>query len=186
MVGNHRIVVMRKKSSWDFRENPKLPDSWDGNQNCKNNMQDSFILYDGQTEIWRSDKYQTVANMPGARHQDTIAVGDFFIEWEVSPNQHRGHVHGIIDAVDVEGQEINGRSMETTPGKDGAPIDTTRWLVHDDQKLITSPPSRCRAAWSAGCFIGSYQDSEALYAVGTKRGFKSGDHIPVLLMEVLG
>ena len=115
-----------------------------------------------------------------------MAPGGITIEWDVEPRQHRGHVHGITLALDIEGQFIDGRSIEAIPGKDGQPIDLARWLVHDTQKLNTGPAGECRAAWSAGCFITGPVQSNSLFETGVTRGFVRGDQIPGVLVEVDG
>ena len=184
MVGNHHFKVRRKRTSYQYLQAPSKGDSWNGDQNCQHNREDSISLFDGDVLVWECPTYQTVANMPGSRHQDTVAPGSFAIQWDVDPRQHRGHVHGIINASDTEGQCIDNRSVEPVAGKDGSPMDLTRWLWHDDEKLNTEPEGRCRAAWSAGCFITGKPESDELYAIGCARGFKPGDEIPVELIEV--
>jgi len=89
MVGKLRFRIERKISSYSFKADMKSADSWDGDQNAQRNMKDIGILFDGEKEVMRF-QVQTVANMPGARHTDTIYPGHFFIKWDVPRRSFKG------------------------------------------------------------------------------------------------
>lgn len=185
MVGKYRFKVERKLSSYNFKADMSSPDSWDGDHNAKHNMEDTGILYNGDKEVMRFP-LQTVANMPGVRHSDTIVPGIFAIKWDVPRRAFKGHVHGIVGAKDQDGQTINEDSVESVPGKNGAPVDFARWIFcHSTRKNDPAPDGEVtRFAWSAGCFITVPEVQDKVFEVGTAAGFKPGDLIPCSLVEV--
>ena len=79
------IVVERKKKSYDFKLNPNQADSF--SNNIKNNMIDTFRLFDGKAELF-SCPVQSVANYCWGENAksmektagDTIAEGYFKIK----------------------------------------------------------------------------------------------------------
>jgi len=185
MVGNYRFVIERKKTSYQFKKNMTSPDSWDGNHNAQHNMEDTVRLYDGYHEVFRF-LAQTVANMPGCRHTDTIVPGNFFVKWDVPRRAFKGHIHGFVGAYDQDGQKIDGDSVERVVGKNGAPTDLARWIFgHSTAKNDPAPLGEfTRYAWSAGCTITTWQKQGELFEIGTRVGFKAGDLIPCELIEV--
>ncbi|ADX42568.1 hypothetical protein [Tetrasphaera phage TJE1] len=185
MVGKHHFRVERKIRSYRFKDDLGGPDSWDGDHNAKNNLQDVGILYNGGQEVFRFP-LQTVANMPGARHTDTVAPGAFSIKWDVERRNFKGPIHGIVGAYDQDGQMIDKDSVQTIPGKNGAPADWARWIFcHSTRKNAPAPDGEVtRFAWSAGCFITTPNAQDALYQLGNMRGFVPGDLIPCVLVEV--
>lgn len=162
-------------------------DSWDGDTNAQNNMRDHVVLTLDGKPIWEA-WVQTVANMPGVRHSDTIVPGKFFVRWDVDRRSFKGHVHGIVGAVDQDGQVVDENSVETIPGKNGAPADWARWIfLHSTRKIDPAPAGELtRFAWSAGCFIGSPGAQDSLYEIGTDAGLVKDDHIEIELVEVDG
>jgi hypothetical protein len=185
-ITSYRFVVQRDRKSYQFKVDMNSPDSWDGDHNAQNNMIDRGILLnpDGKA-VWYG-AMQTVANMPGARHSDTIVPGEFLIVWDVDRRAFKGHIHGISGAFDQDGQSINADSVETVPGKDGAPADWARWIFgHSTRKNDPAPDGELtRYAWSAGCFITTPFGQDDLFRAGSAAGFKSGDEISCSLMEV--
>jgi hypothetical protein len=129
---------------------------------------------------------QTVANMPGARHTDTIVPGRFYIRWDIDSRLFKGKIHGIVGAIDQDGQAIDESSVEAVPGKDGAPADWARWIfAHSTRKNHPAADGEfTRFAWSAGCFITTPAKQDELFIFGTEAGFTKGDHIPIELVEV--
>lgn len=151
------IKVIRYKKSYDYKRFPNKPDAWDNNDT--NNMLDDFLLYVEENIIFKA-KVQTVANIPNGRFLDTIAPGAFKMKCFIGegpngdPRNYYGKIHGITNCYDLDGQWIDNNSVEIVKGKNGAPIDLTRWLVHDTQKCKPAAPmTLTRVAWSAGCFI---------------------------------
>lgn len=185
MVGKHHFRIERKLSSYRFKDDMNSPDSWDGDHNAKHNCEDVAILYDGDHEVMRIP-VQTVANIPGGRHTDTIAPGRFAIKWDVPRRSFKGRVHGIVGAVDQDGQTVDEDSVQRVPGKNGAPVDFARWIAfHTDEKADPAPENTfTRYLWSAGCFITKKQFQQALWFYGVGAGFKTGDKIPCLLVEI--
>jgi hypothetical protein len=177
--------VARVMRSYQFKKDMSQADSWDKDFNAQNNMLDDVFLYKNNDVIFWA-KAQTVANMPGARHTDTIIPGTFYIKWDVPRRSFKGHIHGIVGAYDQDGQRINEDSIETIIGKNGAPVDWTRWIAfHSTLKNDPAPMGEVtRYAWSAGCFIVTPERQESLWVLGQKEGFKTGDLIPCELYEV--
>ncbi len=185
-VGKLTFLVERKKSSYRFKADMTAPDSWEGDHNAQHNMEDHLSLQYMGHPIWEAWG-QTVANMPGARHTDTIIPGDFHIKWDlIDRRAFKGPIHGIVGATDQDGQTISEESVETVPGKDGAPTDWARWIFgHSTRKNAPAPDGELtRHAWSAGCFIVSPGAQDDLFDLGSKAGLQSGDLIPCKLVEV--
>jgi hypothetical protein len=161
-------------------------DSWEGDHNAQNNLKDYAYLFSPSGICLWAARMQTVANMPGARHTDTIAAGKFSIIWDVERRAFKGHIHGISGAVDQDGQTVNKDSVEIIPGKDGAPTDWARWIFgHSTRKNDPAPDGELtRFAWSAGCFITTPSSQDALWLAGTKAGFCKGDEIEIVLTEI--
>lgn len=188
-MDDYLVRIVRKAKSYQYKSNPRLPDSWDVGRNDQNNMLDDFIFFVGEARmLWV--KCQSIANMPGARIQDSLAPGPFKLKLFVGegpnadPRLFYGRIHGIIDAFDLEGQWINGKSIQPVAGKDGAPIDVARTLVHDTQKHKPSPPNvETRVAWSAGCVIMTPPNLAVFGVLLDDYKLRPGDVIPGELVE---
>jgi len=181
------IRIIRKKLSYQYKNDMNTKDDWYVND--KNNMLDDFHFYVDEAVIF-SAKVQTVANIPNGRHTDTIIPGPFQIKCFIGEGEHAdprnfyGRIHGIINTYDMDGQKISEGSTEPIPGKNGAPEDFTRWLVHDLQKHKPNPPNiDTRVAWSAGCFIMSTYNLKALGDILDAYKIIPGDIIGGELME---
>ncbi len=177
------IVVERKKSSYDFKVNPRQPGSF-GN-NWKNNSQDWFILYDEQAEIVRF-KCQSVANYcfgdyataDTVEYGDTIREGYFEMKCFVDPRSFHGRIHGITRTRDIDGQWIDTNSMQTTANG----FQNGRFLVHDRFSFKTGKDTNY--AWSAGCFILSSADLDTLNHLLDCYKVKKGEVIKGEVVEV--
>lgn len=177
-----RFEVKRKRSSYDFRNDPKRPDGFDNN--WKNNSRDTITLYYNDVPILEC-RCQTVANYcfgdmataDTVEHGDTIAPGKFTVELFVEPRNFHGRIHAITRTTDLDGQWIDHKAMQTT--KDG--YQNGRWLIHDRysfrQKCDTN------YAWSAGCFILSSDDLYWLNDIIEKCGGRPGDLVPGVIVE---
>ena len=175
------IRIIRKKISYQYKDDMNAKDDWYVND--KNNMLDDFHFYVDEA-IMFSDKVQTVANIPGGRFLDTIVPGPFQLKCFVDSRSFYGRIHGIINTFDLDGQRIDENSIETVIGKNGAPISLTRWLMHDNQKLRPNPPKELtRVAWSAGCFVHSMNNLEALNNIFDAYKIMPGDVINGELIE---
>lgn len=156
-----KIKIIRKKSSYDFRACPAVPDSFENN--WKNNSEDWLLVMDGKAELARF-KCQSVANYcfgdmataDTVAHGDTIAPGSFKARLFAEPRNFHGEIHEIIEATDIDGQRINTRAMQTT--EEG--FQNGRWLIHD--KFSKKYGTDTNYAWSAGCIILSSGDLQAL------------------------
>lgn len=159
------IIVRRKRSSY----------------NLDNNMQDRFMLY-FENGLLFSAKCQTVTNMSKSRPGDTVAPGPFALRAFVEPRSFYGRIHGICHAHDLEGQEIDGASVEPEAG--AGPVDYARWLVHDTQKPRPARPGTILPrAWSAGCFVMSPDDLEAFGQILDAYKVRPGELIPGEVIE---
>lgn len=159
------ILVRRKKTSY----------------NLDNNMKDDFILYHDLGQIFIA-KCQTLPNMSKSRPGDAVAPGPFSMRAFVNPRSFYGRIHGICFAHDLEGQEIDSESVEPEAGN--GPADFARWLVHDTQKpKPAAPMTILPKAFSAGCFVMSPSDLDALGTILDAYGVKPGDLIQGELIE---
>lgn len=165
-MGDLSIIVKRKKSSYDL----------------SHNMQDDFMLY-ADNGLLLSVKCQTVANMARARAGDTVAAGPFRLRAFVERRNFYGRIHGICFAKDIEGQDIDGSSVEPEAGN--GPVDYARWLVHDTQKPKPAPPMTILPrALSAGCFVMRPDDLETLGTLLDAYKVNPGELIDGELIEV--
>lgn len=178
-----RVLVHRKKSSYDFKAYPERPDGFDNN--WKNNMQDTFYLLDDDVEMYKC-KVQSVANYcfgdmataDTVSYGDTIAEGDFEIRCFAAPRSFNGDVHEIIRTRDVDGQWIDHKAMQTTAGG----FQNGRWLIHS--KYSQKYGEDTAQAWSAGCLILSSSDIEGIGRILRACGVQSGDIIKGTIEEV--
>lgn len=178
-----KLLIMRKKSSYDFKANPAEPDSF--SNNWKNNSQDDLILMENGHPVYQC-KCQSVANYcfgdmataDSVAHGDTVAPGEFTLRLFVPPRSFHGEIHAITQTKDIDGQWIGRDAMQTT--KNG--FQNGRWLIHDrwSQKI----GGDTNQAWSAGCFILASKDLEQLNAALRSLGLKAGDEIPGHVIEM--
>lgn len=177
-----RILVERKLRSYDFRADPRKPDSFENN--WKNNSLDTISILDDSVTL-KSFACQTVANYCfgamktalTAAHGDTVAPGSFTLEAFVPPRNFHGEIHAITRTRDVDGEWIDRQAMQTTRGG----FQNGRWLVHDRFSFKTGADTNY--AWSAGCFILSSADLAAFNQVLKACNVCPGDLIPGLLIE---
>jgi hypothetical protein len=184
------VKISRYSKSYKFKRNPNAADDW-GNNDANNSLDDFEVYEDGK--LIATYKVQSVSNIPGGRFLDTIAPGKFQLKLFVEQRSFWPEIHGIINAFDLEGQQIDGRSIEPIVGKDGAPIDFARWLVHDWQKhrdqrdangKLIPQGSDTRVAWSAGCQVLADRDLVKFNTMLRAKGYKSGDAIDVELVNI--
>lgn len=176
------IVIERKKTSYDFKVNSNLPDSFENN--WKNNSHDWLVLRDDKAEIARFH-CQSVANYcfgdmntaDTVGWGDTVAPGFFKVRVFAEPRNFHGEIHEIIEATDIDGQHINTYAMQTTEKG----FQNGRWLIHD--RFSKKYGTDTNYAWSAGCFILSSGDLEALNTL-LKCYVKPGFLIPGKIIEV--
>ena len=156
-----RIDIYRKKSSYDYKVDPKLPSSFSNNWN--NNSKDWFVLSDDGAELYRCH-CQSVANYcfgematsDTVEHGDTIAAGEFTVSLFVEPRNFHGEIHAITRTKDIDGQWIDRNAIQITDKG----FQNGRWLIHD--KFSKKYGCDTNYAWSAGCIILSSGDLEAL------------------------
>lgn len=168
-----RVEVQRSKSSYNFRDNPNLPHSFENN--WKNNSKDWFILFDDDAEICRF-RCQSVANYcfgdmaqgDTVAEGDTIAEGEFTLKAFVEPRSFHGEIHAITQTVDLDGQVIDRNAMQLN----ASGFQNGRWLVHS--RYSSKIGTDTNYAWSAGCFIVSTADlaffAEMLHAYKVQPG----------------
>jgi len=180
MISNHKIVVTRDPRSYKFKKDDSKGDSWDGDSNAQNNKIDLFQLMEHNVILFEA-RCQSVANMPGARHTDTLVPGSGWMRWNVPKRDFTRNIHGLWGFIDQDGQFVTSDSITPIPTKDGAPEDWLRSLVHSDLKKDGS--GRTRFAWSASCIILEDPDLMKLNAIGFHLGFTDGDDIPLTIVE---
>lgn len=183
ILKNYLLKVYRKKLSYDYKFNLKKNDY---NNNIKNNSLDKMVLFylEKLNENVIKENYlieipnvQTVSNHPHFDHFDTIAAGPFSVELFVTPRKFHGLIHGIIDAIDIEGQKIDHWSMQVENG-----YQKGRWLIHD--KWSFEKQRDLNFSYSGGCFISSSENQKKLNNKFKKLKFQKGDILPGLLVEV--
>lgn len=168
------IRVIRKKASFDFKYNK---DKDDFINNTKNNAIDTFILFHNNLLLFKYNRVQTVSNYPGAKLLDTVAPCSFQIKCFVEKRLYKEEIHGIINAVDMEGQPINEFSMQ----KDGG-LYKGRWLIHGTRNPVTGKDYSY--AYSMGCIV--FRETKALDDFNEllkSLNIKSGDIINAELVE---
>ena len=165
------IRIDRKKDSYDYKFNKTQPNSWENNY--KNNMIDTLMVFEDDKKLLEC-QCQSVSNSPTGRYEDTIAPGKFSLKLFIEKRNYYCDVHGIVDAVDLEGEYVDFESVQNN--------DKSRWLMHDTQKV--KPALRatlCTHAWSAGCFILHPVHLSMVNQILKDKGYKSGDIITGVL-----
>ena len=173
-LNKYLIKVTRKKSSFDYKYD-KSKNVY--KNNIKNNSLDKLELFFDDQYIIGFNSVQTVSNHPHFDHFDTIDKGPFRIQCFVSPRKFHGLIHGIIDAVDIEGQKIDHWSMQVEGG-----YQKGRWLVHDRWSFKKNRD--LRNGYSGGCFILSSSDLKRFNEKLKKLLIKPGDILNGILVEV--
>ena len=182
-MSKYRIVVVRKSTSYDYLTDRSSGDSWEGNQNANHNSEDEFALYKDDEIIFKSN-CQTIANMPFCRHKDTLLEGTGYMRWNLADRRNFiCPVHGLVGFIDEDGQVIDEDSVTPVVGKDGAPADWSRCLVHSDLKILPGGDGvdRTRFAWSAACIILPDPKHKELFRIGNAEGFVSRQLIPMTI-----
>ena len=177
------LKILRSKKSYDFKADPKKPDSF--SNNWKNNSLDDFVLTENSKEIF-SCKCQSVSNycfgeMSGGdtvSHGDSVAEGEFTIKCFVPPRKFHGEIHAITKTRDIDGQWIDRDAMQMP----NSGYQNGRWLIHD--KFSFEKGADTNYAWSAGCFILASKDLETFNKILKEFGIKAGDEIQGILTEV--
>ena len=178
-----KFLVTRTKKSYDFRADPSKPDGFDNN--WKNNSLDWLSLTDGGIELFRC-RCQSVANYcfgdmatgDTCPHGDTVAPGKLTVKCFVPPRTFHGEIHAITSTTDTDGQTIDRNAMQTTAGG----FQNGRWLIHDRWSARYGRDTDF--AWSAGCFILSSGNLEALNTVLHSLKIQPGETIPGEVIEI--
>ena len=176
------IKILRYKKSYDFKNNPSLPDGFENN--WKNNSLDWLVLCDDKGELFRCH-CQSVANYcfgenataDTVSYGDTVAPGFFKIRTFAEPRNFHGEIHEIIQTQDIDGQMIDHKAMQITANG----FQNGRWLIHDRFSKKLGKDSNY--AWSAGCFILSSDDLESLNTLFHAYQLKPGTIIPGKVIE---
>lgn len=173
------FLVIRRKSSYDYKKVPTLNGDWDNQK--KNNSQDVILLYDGAAILWASP-CQSVSNLEsldaGVKFTDTIAPGPFGVKLFVEQRDFWPEIHGIINAKTLGGETIDENSITPTAGG-------LRTLMHDWQKHRSAAPqgTDTSVAWSAACLVEPDKKLIELNTILRDKGCKKDDVIPGLLIE---
>ena len=166
------IRVKRKKSSYQYKKDMKVKDSWENNK--ARNCEDSIELFDYESMLFTA-KCQTVSNIPGGRYVDTIAPGPFLVRCFVDPRQYKCRPHGLCQTADISGEWIDDDCTQVTDLK------KARFLIHDDRNFSGEITSAC---WSAGCFVLRKNDLIALNTILEAYNITNKDTIDGELVEV--
>jgi hypothetical protein len=169
---NFYIEILRKRESYDFivDKNHKYSRPFrheDYVNNRKNNMIDTFILKYKNEIIFQNDKEQTVANYPLAHLRDTLAPGVFQMVCFVRQGGYANPIHGIINALDMEGQLVNENSMQFDENHWKG-----RWLVHDN----TFEGKALNFCYSMACIMRKPDKQIELNQALRKYGIDSDNH----------
>ena len=181
-MNNLKFEMWRDKRSYDFRADKSKPDSF-GN-NWLHNSIDHILLIKGDKVLFTAN-CQSVANYcfgemsPGDSlpHGDTVAPGNFTVRCFVEPRNFHGEIHAITNTTDLDGQRIDRNAMQIS----ARGFQNGRWLIHD--RFSKRLGRDTKYAWSAGCFILSSIDLEALNETLKKEGVKPGDEISGEVIE---
>lgn len=137
-----------------------------------------MILYnDNDGIVFKTVSLQTVANHPEMKFEDTVAPGKFAIQCFINPRKFHGSIHGIVGAVDLEGQAIDKYSMQVENG-----FQKGRWTVHD--RWWTEMNRELNHGYSGACFIMGVSDLSMLANILYKHDIHRKFIIPCLLVEV--
>ena len=175
-----KFRVIRKKSSYDYKNVSTLNGDWDNQK--KNNSLDRLQLLEDTGEVIFESISQTIANLEtldaGIHFIDSIAPGSFSIRLFVEQRDVWCEPHGIIRAKTLAGDTIGDDSTTAT--------NKSRWLVHDWEKHRSTAPKGAdtSVAWSAGCFVEPDAKLAELNTLLRARGYKPGDIIDGELVEV--
>lgn len=177
-----KIQIWRNRQSYNFKADPNKPDGFDNN--WKNNSLDLLVLLDN-SEILFQCHAQTVANYcfgdmslgDNLPYGDTVAEGEFTVRCFVEPRNFHGEIHAITNTTDLDGQRIDRNAMQIS----ARGFQNGRWLIHD--RFSKKLGRDTNYAWSAGCFILSSIDLEALNETLKKEGVKPGDEISGEVIE---
>ena len=159
------IEILRDKKSYGYDKKTQSP-VW----------LDTFRLWvnDG---IAFTSKCQSVA-IYNCSILESIAPMRFGCRLFAEQRSYANPVHELINAMDMEGEEIDGKAMQVDAehGIQG------RWLIHDDynpktMKSYTKP-------WSSGCIMLPWKNHIIFNADLRNLGYCRGDIIPIEIKEV--
>lgn len=146
------LKIIRNKLSYDFIIDKNKKENFDNN--IKNNCKDELLLIHNSKIIFQCNEIQTVANYPNAHVLDTVKPCNFKIRCFIKTgesfadpsNPDKIKIHGIINAVDNEGQSINFNSLQIDNNQIKG-----RWLIHST--YYPKLDKDTNYAYSQGCFI---------------------------------
>lgn len=160
-----KFYIKRRKSSYHYKYDETKNDFAN---NTRNMYQDSIEIKQDDRQIFAC-ACQTVANHPDGTAQESIAAGKFQVKLFVEQRQYANPVHLIMNAKDLEGEQIDSNGMQYDKGDKEW---VGRNLIHDDCNAKTGRPYT--APWSKSCIMirtGSFQVfNETLLELGGKPG----------------
>ena len=162
---NAHIEVLRDKRSYLY-DAKKLAPVW----------LDKIRLWANGGIVY-SSKCQSVA-IYKCSVLESIAPMKFECRLFAEQRSYANPVHELINAIDMEGEEIDGKAMQldAETGIEG------RWLIHDDYN-----PKTRRAyerPWSAGCIMIPWQDYTRFNNALKNLGYCRGDIIQIEIKEI--
>lgn len=173
---NLLLRITRKSESWDYiYDNPNFNDY---KNRTKNNMLDLLQLINTDTNdiLFECQNVQTVSNHPLMKKSDTIRSGKFQVKCFVDQGGYHTEIHGIVNAYDISGQQINEYSMQYDNGQY-----IGRWLIHSS---YYAPLKRDTKAYSGGCFIMTTENILKFNKILKDNGIEKGNIINGELFEI--
>ena len=162
---NAHIEVLRDKRSYLY-DAKKLAPVW----------LDKIKLW-ANVGIVYSSKCQSVA-IYNCSVLESIAPMKFECRLFAEQRSYANPVHELINAIDMEGEEIDGKAMQidAEAGIQG------RWLIHDDYNPLTK--KAYNIPWSAGCIMLPFKEHKLFNDKLIELGCNPGDIIPIEIKEV--
>ena len=160
------IEVLRNKKSYQW-DAEKLAPVW----------LDKIRLWANGVLLYES-ACQSVAIHNSCTIKESIAPMPFECRLFSEQRTYAHPVHELINAIDMEGEEIDGKAMQIDAenGVQG------RWLIHDDYNPVTK--KAYNVPWSAGCIMLPFKEHKLFNDKLIELGCKPGDIIPIEIKEV--
>lgn len=166
MKPNIYIEILRDKKSYSFNHS-KLHPIW----------LDKIRLWSSGVMLF-SSKCQSVA-IYKCSTLESIAPMRFECKLFAEQRGYTNPVHELINAIDMEGEEIDGKAMQV----DAEAGIQGRWLIHDDFNPKTG--KEYSYPMSAGCIMIPWKEYSKFNNALKLLGYARGDIVPIEIKEIL-